>query len=126
MFIPDQAGRNRDPAEWRLNAPPGTDEIAGNPARARAKTTRQHPLVVRSWGTVTSDVAIAEIEAKSNTYIVQDSASRHAEVEVVNGPTREYLRTDANSDCADNLDTTFPTADRSTRSPIEGAPRIHA
>lgn len=56
------------------------------------------------WGTATKATAISDIELRRHTYYVQDSYSRRADVQVVNGPTGKYLRTDPNSSCADNLD----------------------
>ncbi len=56
------------------------------------------------WGSVAKATAIREIEGRSHTYYVQDSFYRRAEVQVVNGPTAKYLRTDPNSYCSDNLD----------------------
>jgi hypothetical protein len=57
-----------------------------------------------SFGSVTTSRAITDIEDKINTYYVQDYLARRADIEVVNGPTRKYLRTDPNSNCSDNLD----------------------
>lgn len=56
------------------------------------------------WGTVIKPTAIREIENRVHTYFVQDSLNRRADVQVVNGPTGKYLRTDPNSSCSDNLD----------------------
>lgn len=56
------------------------------------------------WGTVAKATAIREIESGLHSYFVQDSLLRRADVQVVNGPTAEYLRTDPNSSCSDNLD----------------------
>lgn len=58
-----------------------------------------------SWGRVTKAAAIREIEPPTtNTYYVQDGYGRRADVQVVNGLTGKYLRTDPNSSCSDNLD----------------------
>ncbi len=56
------------------------------------------------WGGATKATAISDIELARHTYYVQDSYNRRADVQVVNGPTGKYLRTDPNSSCADNLD----------------------
>ena len=56
------------------------------------------------WGSVSKSQAIIDIEARTHSYYVQDYLSRRADVQVVNGPTGKYLRTDPNSSCADNLD----------------------
>lgn len=56
------------------------------------------------WGRTTKSVAIREIESRLSTYYVQDAYSRRANVQVVNGATGKYLRTDPNSSCSDNLD----------------------
>jgi hypothetical protein len=53
---------------------------------------------------VTKSSAITDIELKINSYFVQDSQARRADVKVVNGPTGKYLRTDPDSSCSDNLD----------------------
>lgn len=57
-----------------------------------------------SWGSATKAAAIREIDAGTNTYYVKDGFGRRADVEVVNGTTGKYLRTDPNSSCSDNLD----------------------
>lgn len=57
------------------------------------------------WGRVSKATAIAEIEApRTHRYYVQDGLARQADVQVVNGPTGKYLRTDPNASCSDNLD----------------------
>lgn len=56
------------------------------------------------WGRVTKAAAIREIELRTNSYFVQDRLGRRADVQVVNGATGKYLRTDPNSSCSDNLD----------------------
>lgn len=56
------------------------------------------------WGSASKRQAINDIERRTHTYYVQDYLGRRADVQVVNGPTGKYLRTDPNSDCADNLD----------------------
>jgi len=57
------------------------------------------------WGSASKSSAIADIELGLNHYYVQDSYSRRADVNVVNGATGKYLRTDPNATCSDNLDT---------------------
>jgi hypothetical protein len=57
-----------------------------------------------AWGSVTTATAIREIELGLNTYYVQDSLGRRADVHVVNGAYGKFLRTDPNSTCSDNLD----------------------
>ncbi len=58
-----------------------------------------------AWGATDKATAIREIEVLStNTYYVQDSYSRRADVHVVSGPTGKYLRSDPNANCSDNLD----------------------
>lgn len=57
------------------------------------------------WGRVSKSTAISELRPPAkHTYFVEDSRRRRANVEVVNGPTGQYLRTDPNSSCSDNLD----------------------
>lgn len=56
------------------------------------------------WGAASKATAISDIELRLHAYYVQDSYNRRADVQVVNGPTGKYLRTDPNSSCADNLD----------------------
>jgi hypothetical protein len=57
------------------------------------------------WGSVTKVTAIYELTPPvTNTYYVQDSAGRRADVRVVKGTSGKYLRTDPNSSCTDNLD----------------------
>lgn len=57
-----------------------------------------------AWGSATKATAISDIERSANTYFVQDTLSRRANVLVVNGANGKYLRTDPNSACSDNLD----------------------
>lgn len=56
------------------------------------------------WGLTSKSSAIVDIELNLNTYYVQDSYSRRADVKVVNGSTGKYLRTDPDATCSDNLD----------------------
>lgn len=56
------------------------------------------------WGSASKHQAIIDIENGSHTYYVQDQYGRRADVQVVNGQTGKYLRTDPNSTCSDNLD----------------------
>ena len=57
-----------------------------------------------AWGRTAKAMAIFQIETGTHTYFVQDSYSRTAVVQVVNGRTGKYLRSDPNSSCSDNLD----------------------
>lgn len=57
-----------------------------------------------AWGSAAKATAISDIENRTHTYFVQDVRSRRADLEVVNGTTGKYLRTDPNSACSDNLD----------------------
>jgi Protein of unknown function (DUF3892) len=57
------------------------------------------------WGSVTKASTISDMTPPTtNTYYVQDNATRRADIQVVNGTTGKYLRTDPNSSCTDNLD----------------------
>lgn len=56
-----------------------------------------------SWSR-TKTQAISDIESARESYYVQDSRARTADVHVVHGPTGKYLRSDPNSSCSDNLD----------------------
>ena len=56
------------------------------------------------WGRTSKATAIIEIEQGWHTYFVQDAYYRRANVQVVNGRTGKYLRTDPNAACSDNLD----------------------
>lgn len=57
------------------------------------------------WGKVTKAVAIIEItRPATNTYFVQDALGHRADVQVVNGATGPYLRSDPDSTSSDNLD----------------------
>ena len=60
------------------------------------------------WGKTWKETAIWEIESGRHRYYVQDSLNRVAIVQVVNGFTRKYLRSDPNSSCSDNLDSLPP------------------
>lgn len=55
------------------------------------------------WGTVPKASAIAHIEDGDHRYYVQDS-NGSSDVQVVNGPSGKYLRSDPNGSCSDNLD----------------------
>ncbi|MCY4437938.1 MAG: DUF3892 domain-containing protein [Chloroflexi bacterium] len=57
-----------------------------------------------SWGRTSKSLAIREIEQRLHIYYVKDIIGRIANVEVVNGSTGKYLRTERNSNCSDNLD----------------------
>ena len=57
-----------------------------------------------SWGSASKASAISDIEGGVHTYYVQDARYRRADVQVVQGTTGKYLRSDPNSDCSDNLD----------------------
>ena len=56
------------------------------------------------WGRSSKANAITEIELGRHTYYVQDVYNHRANVQVVNGRTGKYLRTDPNALCSDNLD----------------------
>lgn len=56
------------------------------------------------WGRCSKADAIQDIERRWHTYYVLDSYDRRANVQVVNGRTGKYLRTDPNATCSDNLD----------------------
>ena len=56
------------------------------------------------WGRSSKADAIRDIEYRWHTYYVADSYGRRANVQVVNGRTGKYLRTDPNATCSDNLD----------------------
>ena len=55
------------------------------------------------WGRAPKAAAIFHIETGTHTYFVQDSYNRRGVVQVVNGRTGKYLRSDPNSSCSDNL-----------------------
>ena len=57
-----------------------------------------------TWGRVSKQTAIREIENRLHRYFVQDRLGRQANVIVVNGQYGKHLRTDPNSSCSDNLD----------------------
>ena len=57
-----------------------------------------------SWGRTSKSLAITEIEQRLHIYFVKDIFGGIANVEVVNGSTGKYLRTERNSNCSDNLD----------------------
>lgn len=56
------------------------------------------------WGRRSKAEAISDIEFGRHTYFVQDPYGRRANVQVVNGRTGKYLRTDPNATCSDSLD----------------------
>ena len=56
------------------------------------------------WGRRSKAEAISDIESGRHTYFVQDAFGRRANVQVVNGRTGKYLRTDPNAISSDNLD----------------------
>lgn len=56
------------------------------------------------WGRRGKADAIRDIENRWHTYYVLDSYRRRANVQVVDGRTGKYLRTDPNASCSDNLD----------------------
>jgi hypothetical protein len=47
---------------------------------------------------------IADIEGRSHTYYAVGPSGRRADIHVVNGPTKKYLRTDWDSTERNNLD----------------------
>lgn len=55
------------------------------------------------WSPRQKASAINDIETETHTYFVREGEDR-VEVSVVDGPTGKYLRTDADSDSANNLD----------------------
>ena len=57
------------------------------------------------WGRAGKREAILHIERRVHSYFVQDFLGRRADVQVVNGTTGKYLRSEPNSSCSDNLDT---------------------
>lgn len=57
-----------------------------------------------SWGRVSKETAIYQIDNRLRRYFVEDRFGRRANVIVVNGPRSRHLRTDPNSSCTDNLD----------------------
>ncbi len=56
-----------------------------------------------SWSPRTKASAIADIESDTHRYFVREAGDA-SWVRVVNGPTGKYLRTDADSTSANNLD----------------------
>ncbi len=56
-----------------------------------------------NWGTTTESEAIADIELGRHIYIAV-SGDCESKVEVVNGETRKYLRTNRDRTPKDNLD----------------------
>lgn len=56
-----------------------------------------------SWGTVDKATAISEIEGKVHRYYVEE-VTPAVDVRVVTEGTTKYLRTDADSTSANNLD----------------------
>lgn len=73
--------------------------------RTGKNTDRDITSLCGDWGTATKATAISDIERRVNSYYVQDSYYRRADVHVVNGMSGKYLRTDPNATCSDNLDT---------------------
>ena len=59
---------------------------------------------MRPGGRSSKADAVRDIEHRWHTYYVSDSYGRRANVQVVNGRTGKYLRTDPNASCSDNLD----------------------
>jgi hypothetical protein len=56
-----------------------------------------------SWGSQLKSLAILDIELRTHRYYTHASNGTEADVEVVNGPTGKYLRTDPDKTTADNL-----------------------
>ena len=56
-----------------------------------------------SWGSSTKTQAIADIELDLHRYYTHAANGTEADVEVVNGTTGKYLRTDPDKSLADNL-----------------------
>lgn len=55
------------------------------------------------WSPVSLAQAIKDIEGNSHRYYVR-TGSQEADINVVQGPTRKYLRTDPDKTSVDNLD----------------------
>jgi hypothetical protein len=58
----------------------------------------------QSWSPRSKRDAIRDIEDEENTYYVEDKEGR-SDIQVVNGPTGKYLRTDPDGRAENNLDT---------------------
>jgi hypothetical protein len=56
-----------------------------------------------SWGSQSKASAIIDIESGTHRYYTHASNGAEADVEVVNGATGKYLRTDPDKTTADNL-----------------------
>jgi hypothetical protein len=56
-----------------------------------------------TWSPRTKSGAISDIDNGTHTYYVQDSKGR-SDIQVVNGPTGKYLRTDPDGRAENNLD----------------------
>lgn len=56
------------------------------------------------WGSVTKASAIQHIENRTHSYYVQQSGTSRVDVNVVNGPSGKYLRTDPDPASRNNLD----------------------
>lgn len=59
---------------------------------------------VGSWGSVSKNQAINEIDRGDHTYYVEEAPGPRAIVRVVGSAPNKYLRTDADSSSKNNLD----------------------
>ena len=57
-----------------------------------------------SWSPRNKSGAITDIETRMYTYYVMWQGGRRTDINVVNGPTGKYLRTDADDTTRNNLD----------------------
>lgn len=57
-----------------------------------------------AWGEATKATAISDIESGVHRYFVSGTGSTEVDINVVNGPTGKYLRTDPDGSPVDNLD----------------------
>jgi hypothetical protein len=56
-----------------------------------------------TWGSRTKSLAIVDIELGTHRYYTHASNGTEADIQVVNGTTGKYLRTDPDKTTADNL-----------------------
>lgn len=57
-----------------------------------------------AWGEISRATAINEIDRGLHRYYVAGKGGTQVDVNVVNGPTGKYLRTDPDGSVVDNLD----------------------
>jgi hypothetical protein len=62
-----------------------------------------HTSLCGSWGSQSKSLTILDIELGTHRYYTHASNGTEADVEVVNGATGKYLRTDPDKTTADNL-----------------------